>query len=302
MIFAGLSLLLTLALAGVDFAVLGFKNPVQALSPHYYMALGDSISFGYQPNLDFSSGFADDVLNYLRQTEGQAGVTTLVNYACVGETTATMIQGGCIGRYAHKGSYTGAQLTAAVNFLSKDRNRGRVSPVTLEIGANDLLPDWDTVTCSAGPNAATDLTAMDRNLTQAILPELTKALTTPTGAQAGDLLLLNYYNPFARVCPNSAPFIQTFNNHLQADAAQFKVPVVDVYAAFDSGAGMASNICTYTWYCSSSHDIHPTNKGYEVIAEAVEAAAGLRMAQGIGSLASVPLPREAPVWRRSPLA
>lgn len=304
LIYAGLSLLLTLALVGVDVLVLGFTNPVEAFSPHYYMALGNSLSFGYQPNLDFSSGFADDIYNNLLKTKiSPSEVIKIENLACAGETTETMIQGGCAGRYAHKGSYTGAQLAAAVDFLSEDKTQGRVSPVTLEIGANDVLPDWDAKTCTAGPNAQLDLAIMDSNLTRVILPELTQALATPRGARSGDLHLLNYYNPFAKACPNSAPFIHLVNDHLLADAAQFKIPVVDVYnAAFGGDAKMASNVCTLTWYCSSFHDIHPTNAGYAAIAGAVEAALGLPGTSplpGIGIPAGMIAPRMAAVWRRT---
>ena len=49
----------------------------QAFTPHYYMALGDSLSFGFQPNFDFSSGFADVIFNDLRKSN----VTGIVNYA-----------------------------------------------------------------------------------------------------------------------------------------------------------------------------------------------------------------------------
>src|SRR5690349_11967551 len=75
-----LSILLVLALAGIDVLVLSHNNPARALGPHYYMALGDSLSFGYQPNFDFSSGFADDLFNTLKPT----GVTEAINYACAG--------------------------------------------------------------------------------------------------------------------------------------------------------------------------------------------------------------------------
>src|SRR6185437_11231637 len=145
-----LSVVLVAALVGVDILVLSRNNPAEALGPHYYMALGDSLSFGYQPNLDFSSGFADDIFNTLHK----ANVTAVVNYACAGETTTTMIQGGCVGRFAHHGSYTGPQLRASVDFLKSANNYGRVSPITLAIGANDVLPAWDPTTCSitAGVN------------------------------------------------------------------------------------------------------------------------------------------------------
>ncbi len=306
LIYGVLSVLLALALVAVDVLVLGFKNPAQAFSPHYYMALGNSLSFGYQPNLDFNSGFADDIYNNLLKTKlSPTEVIKLENLACAGETTETMIQGGCSGRYAHKGSYIGPQLAAAVDFLSEDKTRGRVSPVTLEIGANDVLPDWNAATCSAGPNVDLDLAIMDSNLTRVILPELEQALATPRGAPTGDLHLLNYYNPFAKACPNSTPFIHLVNDHLLADATQFKIPVVDVYHAFGDDAKMADNVCSLTWYCSSFHDIHPTNAGYAVIAGAVEAALGLpgtNPQPGIGIPAGMRAPREVAVWRRTWLA
>jgi len=268
----GLSLLLVLALIGVDIAVLGVNYPVKALSPHYYMALGDSLSFGYQPNLDFSAGFADDIYNDLRG----ANVTGIVNDACAGETTQTMISGGCAARFAHHGSYTGPQLQAALDFLKSPAHQGRVSPVTLEVGVNDVFQDWNSSTCTVGPNASADLATMDTDLTKTILPELLNALATPRGASAGDLHLLNYYNPFAQECSNSAQFVRQLNDHLQADAAQFRVPVVDVYNAFGGDTGTASKLCVNTWMCDPHfHDIHPTNTGYRVIANAVETALGL---------------------------
>ena len=273
---------LIVALVGVDLLVLGRNNPTTVLAPHYYMALGDSLSFGYQPNLDFNSGFADDIFH----DEQKANVTALVNYACAGESTQTMIDSGCPGGILHHGSYTGSQLQAAVDFLKAAHNRGRVSPITLEIGSNDVITDWSASTCSPNSNVGTDLARMDSNLTGVILPRLLDALEAGTKADNGDLHILNYYNPYAKECPGSAPFIHMLNNHLQADAAQFRVPVVDVYAAFGGDANMASNICEYTWICNVRfHDIHPTNLGYQVIAKAVELTLGL---PGNAPLPSIP--------------
>ncbi|HEX8732338.1 MAG TPA: SGNH/GDSL hydrolase family protein [Ktedonobacterales bacterium] len=271
--FVGLSALLVAILIAVDVAVLGVKNPLEALSPHYYMALGDSLSFGYQPNLDFSAGFVDDLYNY---TLRPAGATGLVNDACAGETTETMINGGCVARFAHHGSYTGAQLDAALRFLNDPRHKGRVSPVTLEIGVNDVIKDWDPTTCSVGPSTEHDLATMDTNLTTVILPKLIAALATPTGASTGDLHLLNYYNPYAQECADSVQFVHELNDHLAADAAQFRIPVVDVYNAFGGDNNTSANLCSLTWMCNAKfHDIHPSNKGYAVIAQAVEKTLGL---------------------------
>src|SRR5690348_10401851 len=68
---------------------------------HYYLATGNSLSFGYQPDLDFFHGFADDLESEFRQGELNApGVKlkvtfNLANYACPGESTTTMINGNC---------------------------------------------------------------------------------------------------------------------------------------------------------------------------------------------------------------
>lgn len=275
------SVLLVVALLGIDLAVLETINPARALGHHYYLALGNSLSFGYQPNLDFGSGFVDDVFAGLRK----ANVTDLVNYACSGETTTTMVQGGCPARFFPHDRYSGPQLEAALAFLRS--HQGKVSPVTLELGANDVLPDWNTATCQPTAAANADLATMDQNLTKFILPELVDALAGPSGARSGDLHLLNYYNPFARVCPNSALFVHVLNDHLAADAAMFRIPVVDVYAAFGGDMGMAQNICEgnigpdgqrhpLTWMCDPQfHDIHPRVEGYQTIARAVSLAIGL---------------------------
>jgi lysophospholipase L1-like esterase len=289
-LYAGLATLLVVALVGVDAVVLTLRNPALASSPHFYMALGDSLSFGYQPDDNFTSGFVDDVYAQLHQANG----SELANYACSGETTSTMITGGCIGRIAHNTFYTGPQLQAALDFLAD--HRGSVSPITLEIGSNDVLPDWQSASCSPKSTTTADLANMDLNLTQVILPRLVQALQTPSGFRAGDLHLLNYYNPFAKECPDSAPFVHVLNDHLAADAAQFRIPVVDVYTAFGGDAGMAGNVCgaqPYTWICNAQfHDVHPTTLGYQAIAHAVE--------QTLGTPGTNPLPGIAPFGALAP--
>src|SRR5215472_9133850 len=57
----------------------------------YYLALGDSLAFGYQPNFDFSHGYADYFFSNLKTH----GTTTLANMGCPGETSSTFINGKC---------------------------------------------------------------------------------------------------------------------------------------------------------------------------------------------------------------
>ena len=69
----------------------------------YYLALGDSLAFGFQfdkfnanvpfvPASIFSTGYVDVLSGMLREI--RPGITT-VNYGCPVETTLTFIQGGC---------------------------------------------------------------------------------------------------------------------------------------------------------------------------------------------------------------
>ncbi|HEX9068542.1 MAG TPA: SGNH/GDSL hydrolase family protein [Ktedonobacterales bacterium] len=265
---------LTVGLILVNFLVLS-ANPVHE-TPHYYLALGDSLSFGYQPTFNFGEGFVDDV--YAQQAA--AGITSVTNYACPGETTATMISGKCPFKELRHQQYTGSQLDVAIQFLNAHPER--VNPVTLEIGSNDVLPDFDVSTCTAGPSADADLAIMDANLTETILPQLTYAMQSPSGGRTGEIHLLNYYDPYAQACPNSLNYVKTLNTHLAADAASFNISMIDVYTAFGGDQSQADHVCNtdptvaYTWFCvPQNSDIHPTSKGYSIIATAIINTLGL---------------------------
>ena len=229
----------------------------------YYLALGDSLAYGYQPNYDWSDGYTQDFQNHI-------GTTSYENYACNGETSTTMINGGCPYWYTNHIWYFEPQLTAAVGFIQA--HPGQVSPVTLDMGGNDMLPDIDPSTCTISASWTTDLATLHSNLVNTILPQLTSALTI-SGHRTGDLMMMNYYDPFINMCPNTLSYVKQLNNELAADAALFNIPLVNTYAAF-GGDGQGANICDYTWICSYFSDIHATNTGYQVIANAFAAMAG----------------------------
>jgi hypothetical protein len=174
-----------------------------------------------------------------------------------------MIKGGC--PFAPSGSRP--QLASALDYLR--RNAGQVSPVTLDIGANDVLHDTNTAACSVNVTMFNaDLATLDSNLTRTILPALSSALTVK-GHMTGDLLIMNYYDPLQNLCPKLIPYTLTVNKHIASDVKGFGM-LVDVFKAFGGASTPNPNICTYTWICSSYHDIHATNKGYLVIAGAFE--------------------------------
>jgi len=232
----------------------------------YYLALGDSLAFGYQPDFDFFQGYVDDFYNNLKKH----GVKHLVNLGCFAENSSTFINGKCPVWYLRKQLYPGSQLEAALNFLHS--HSGQVSPITLDIGANDLQRDVKTSNCTISPNFDTDLAKLDKDLTGIILPQLKKALTV-NGKLTGDIVLMNYYDPYQNICPKQVPYIQKFNEHLAHDVEGFGV-ISDVFNAFGGSKTPNPNICSYTWMCSIFHDIHSTNKGYRAIASAFEKSTG----------------------------
>ncbi|HZS79309.1 MAG TPA: SGNH/GDSL hydrolase family protein [Ktedonobacteraceae bacterium] len=232
----------------------------------YYLALGDSLAFSYQPDLNYDDGYVDD---FYANLQGH-GTQHLANMGCPGETSSTFINGGCPYAFLRKFPYIGPQLNAALIYLQL--HRGSVSPVTLDIGANDLLPDINTKTCTISSSFSSDLATVDANLTQTILPELRAALTV-NGQVTGDLIVMNYYDPYQNICPNTVPYVQLINQHIANDISGYGL-LVDVFSAF-GGAGVPNpNICPYTWMCSLFHDIHATDAGYRVIASAFENTVG----------------------------
>jgi lysophospholipase L1-like esterase len=232
-----------------------------------YLALGDSLAFGYQPDLNYDDGYADD---FYANLQGHS-VSTFANLGCPGETSVTFLNGKCPVPILRKFPYIGSQLNAALLYLAL--HPGQVSPVTLDIGANDISRDINTKTCATNTSQfASDLATLDANLTQTILPQLHNALMV-NGKLTGDLVVMNYYDPYQNICPNTVAYSQTVNQHIANDVSGYGT-VADVFSAFGGATTPNPNICSYTWECSIFHDIHSTDTGYSVIASTFENTVG----------------------------
>jgi len=143
-----LSLALQVGLAVPGSATSGTsQRPVYKAPLGYYLALGDSIAYGLQPNKvkaappsAFDTGYVDVFAARLRKLAPKIRV---VNYGCPGESTVTFARGGCAGLADVKAlhdPYRGSQLDAALSFLRA--HPGQVSPVTLTLFGNDWFPAW----------------------------------------------------------------------------------------------------------------------------------------------------------------
>jgi lysophospholipase L1-like esterase len=231
----------------------------------YYLALGDSLAFGYQPNGDFSHGYVPDLFRFL---QGQ-GSRTMRDLGCPGETSTTFIVGGCPLSF-----FGSSQLAQAKAYLRA--HRPNVSPVTLDIGANDVLGDIDSTTCAANERRfAHQLARLDANLTKRILPQLRAAMTVG-GVVSGDILVMDLYDPLQNACPGSVASTELLNAHLAADVAG-SATLVDVFGPFGGAATPNPSLCGYTWICAPppfGPDIHATTAGYAVIADAFASVYG----------------------------
>ena len=256
-----LSTLTLLSFAAV-FTISASAATTHSESSQEYLVLGDSLVFGFQPDGDFTHGYATDLFQRL---QAERRFDKLVNLGCSGETSSSFITGNnnfegtplTCPRLQVEGSLP--QLSAALTNL--EQNAERTDLVTLQIGANDVLAAINSANCTVQTDLFNaNLATVDQNLTQTILPQLHKALKNGHGHHTR-LVLVKYYDPFQQVCPNVSPFVKILNDHLQKDATIGHASTVDLADSFNG------QVCDLTWMCSTTPDVHPSDKGYQVIAD-----------------------------------
>jgi lysophospholipase L1-like esterase len=266
------------------------RSQAESAPATYYLALGDSLSQGVQPDAAGTSvktgqGYADQLYAMLRP--GQPALQ-LVKLGCPSETTGTMIHGG-ICHYPQ-----GSQLAAAVAFLSA--HRGHVFLVTIDIGANDPEDCGLSSLHSIGACIGTDIPEAVSNL-DSILARL-RAAAGPDVRIVG----MSYYLPALAEWRNGLPgqavawvserLAVVYNDMLNRAYANSRIPVANVFGAFDTsnfgnraavpGIGTVPRnvalICQWTWACASpprGPNQHANQAGYGVIARTFLTAAGL---------------------------
>lgn len=273
-----------------------------------YLALGDSLAYGYQqakfaaelPSVNpasFNTGYVDDFAAGLSFFHPGLQV---VNDGCPGETTDTLLHGSGIAGYCAGGAHgtpfpyvwlhhpyaASTQIGDALAVLGAHPG---ASPITLDIGANDVLQFLRatcgfpaTFTCSAS-DVAGEFAHIVGNV-GSIVGQLRAA--DPTAR----IVLLGLYNPYPAVLP--APGGDALTAQLNAALASVAAAIPNVRFAnpeplfnpSGSNGGPESGdvpvICALTGMCpggtynpaSPQADIHPTNLGYGVLAGVVGAA------------------------------
>lgn len=255
----------------------------------YYLALGDSLAFGYQDArfksavaagtynaASFNTGYVDGFLGKLKTI---SPLLQLVNYACPGETSSSFVSGGCAfhQQVPLHSDYPASQsqLAAAVGFLQS--HPGNVNPITLNIGGNDL-GNLFFETCNQ------DLSCAQRQVDVVIgkaATNLNQILTSiQTAAPSSEIILLSQYDPYVVAIPESVPAFQSLNSGLGTVARAHGVRIADGSSAFT-----ATSLCSLTLFCVAEHpDIHPSDAGYQALAQAVWSASSF------GSVAAAQTP------------
>lgn len=243
------------------------------VTPVYYLALGDSLSQGVQPdstgaNQVTNNGYVDDLYNLLKVHHP---ALQLAKLGCPGETTTTFINGG-ICSYPE-----GNQLAAAEAFIATHK----VIFITIDIGANNVDG------CIS--NGTVDQQCLVAGIT-AMINELPVILTgIHNAAPTVRIHAMNYYDPFVAawltgpagqvLAQQTVALGNIFNHDMDQIYYAFNARVVDVAGTFqtrnftiDPSTGLPLNvelICAWTYMCAPAPvgpNIHATTPGYAAIA------------------------------------
>jgi lysophospholipase L1-like esterase len=255
------------------------SGPVYQAPQAYYLALGDSMTYGVQPAKasaglppsGFRTGYVDVFGARLRALAPKIQV---VNYGCPGESAKTFINGGCPW-LAQRGrlhdTFKGSQLRAALAFLRT--HRGQVSPITLTLWGNDVFEEF-------APACKGDLVCI-RSHASAGLSRFTSRLASIVGqlraaAPGAEIILTGAWNFDVEHLTQTDPLFRSIDARITRVAAAGKARVANIYPVFspvENPAEAKDRICALTFICSQG-DPHPTDAGYRAMAAAFLAASG----------------------------
>jgi len=271
-------------------AVAAKTNPLPATPGTSYLALGDSVTFGYMessvvpaPNYKNAASFH----GYPEQLGPQLKLN-VTNAACPGETTSSFINtkgisNGCTNlhgkgpgyrsKYPLHVRYKGSQLSFAISFLKTHKN---VRLVSLMLGANDAFVCQETTpdSCASPQELNAVLATIRRNVHTIVAAIRNKAHYT------GQLVIVRYYS-----LDYASPVVNAESQKLNAaqinGAKPFGIQVADAFSLWRSASQHSGgNPCTaglLTQLGAPGHcGVHPSYAGQSLLAQAVARATRLR--------------------------
>jgi lysophospholipase L1-like esterase len=250
-------------------------------NPNNYLALGDSVPFGYNPLLVADGDLVPS--HFVGYPQLAANLFTpsldVVNASCPGETSGSMIDmtapdNGC-QLYRHIGalhvSYTVSQLSYAESYLA---DNPQTKFVSLMIGANDLLLLQDSCVNASDANAC-----IIQGLPSLLVTLRTHLTTIYAGLRArgyhGDLVAVTYYSTNYRD-PIVTGAIAAVDVVLAGVTKVFGGKVADGFGTFAKAAApYGGDTCAAGLLIKlplGGCDIHPSLAGANLLASALYAA------------------------------
>lgn len=238
-----------------------------------YLALGNSLTTGTEAdaNNDELPGYPANIYHDLQVKYPNLAYE---NFGKDGETSTSMINAG--------------QLEQAEAFIANEIANGRrVSPVTLSIGGNDVV----SILLDENVHGEQALETFKTNL-DTILDRLLTALTDVYDAPQGNLIIMDYYNPYPGLRhpltnePLMDEWAEKFNAAIKEAAAERNIPVAEVAQAFSGNEAdllfVNQEIYENPFLLIESSnptferdlDYHPRAAGHQVIADQFIAVSG----------------------------
>jgi lysophospholipase L1-like esterase len=238
-----------------------------------YLALGDSVPFGFDPTVPIPSD-PHRYVGYPELVGKRVDDLRTTNLSCPGQTsdglnTTSGTDNGCFAFRAaarlHT-PYSGSQLEAASAFLAA---HPRTRLVTVTIGANDLfLCAASTADACASPGEIGPTLA-------SVGSHLALTLGTLRAQYRGPLVVVTYYTTnFSN--PNSVTAIQALNSVVARTGQAFGATAADGFTPFaQAAAPFGGDACAaglLIHVSPTTCDIHPSRAGARLLADAVVAA------------------------------
>jgi lysophospholipase L1-like esterase len=310
--------------------IVGDKDQPPSTPPlgNRYLALGDSIAYGYQAGKfaanagaggdcnaaqagnpsnvcesHFHTGYVDIFGNYLKTINPSLQV---INDGCPGETTPSLLNGfhpttppGFCGKGSgfpytflhHNYGFGHSQIQDAVNQLTA--NPTTTDPVTIDIGANDLLDFLSACGFPSSPGASSCISSGLAGEYATITGNINSALNQMQAvAPNARYIVMGLYNPYPGLLSLSGTggdaATELLNSQIHQIALNHGARFVDPLPVFNpSGAtggpesGDIPTICALTGMCPgggpfnpATGDIHPSDKGYQALGSLFISASG----------------------------
>jgi len=247
-----------------------------------YLALGDSIAFGFVDQAGYEYYYPMNFVGYVDWTSLASSLNP-ANAACPGETSGSFLSStapdnGChlyrslFPLHVTYTSVRSTQLAFAITFLQSHAN---TQLVTIAVGADDLLLLEQQ--CNNDPTCIEQGAPQVLAMAQANMQKILAALRA-TG-YAGAIVVVTYYSPdYSNQFETE--LIAALNQAITASAPAYGALVADVFSAFEAAASnpfAQGNTCKAGLLNPANPqtspptcDIHPSQLGHKLMAQVVE--------------------------------